>query len=338
MIKSLHIQNYRSIRDMSLELEALNIVFGPNGTGKSNIYKAIHLMHSAAQGQFSQALANEDGILKVFWAGKTRSDQLRRMNLAVETDTYEYELQVGFVEQLPYPSQFQLDPVIKEESIWLTGQRRRPSSQLMKRRNQAVFLNNVHHEKVTHSGTLYENESVFGQLGEPHLYPEVSQMRESLRNWRFYHEFSVSSGSAMRAPQVGFRSPVLASDGANLAAAFQTIVEIGDEMLLMRILDQALPRLRVLQRQHRRPLSHDDAARGAEQAARTGGVFRRHPALPVPGGSAVKPAPTGLYRVERTGKQPAPADAARAGKLNRRGQPLLADLAHQPLAGAGEVD
>ncbi|MCU6311354.1 AAA family ATPase [Enterobacter cloacae] len=241
MINTLHIQNYRSIRDMSLELEQLNIVFGPNGTGKSNIYKAIHLMHSAAQGQFSQALANEGGILKVFWAGKTRSDQLRRMNLAVETETYEYELQVGFVEKLPYPSQFQLDPVIKEESLWLSGQHRRPSAQLMKRRNQAVFLNNVHHEKVTHSGTLYENESVFGQLGEPHLYPEVSQMRESLRNWRFYHEFSVASGSMMRAPQVGFRSPVLASDGANLAAAFQTIVEIGDELLLMRILDQAFP-------------------------------------------------------------------------------------------------
>ena len=63
MINTLHIQNYRSIRDMSLELEQLNIVFGPNGTGKSNIYKAIHLMHSAAQGQFSQALANEGGIL-----------------------------------------------------------------------------------------------------------------------------------------------------------------------------------------------------------------------------------------------------------------------------------
>ncbi len=43
MIKNLHIQNYRSIRDMSLELEQLNIVFGPNGTGKSNIYKAIYL-------------------------------------------------------------------------------------------------------------------------------------------------------------------------------------------------------------------------------------------------------------------------------------------------------
>lgn len=66
-------------------------------------------------------------------------------------------------------------------------------------------------------------------------------MRELLRRWRFCHEFSVSSGSAIRTPQVGFRSTVLASDGVNLAAAFQTIVEIGDEQLLMRILDQAFP-------------------------------------------------------------------------------------------------
>ena len=70
----------------------------------------------------------------------------------------------------------------------------------------------------------------------------------------------------------------------------------------------------------------------------TGGVLRRHPALSVPDGSVVKSAHTGIYRVERTGKQPAPADAVRAGELNRRGQPLLADLAHQPLAGAGKVD
>lgn len=79
---------------------------------------------------------------------------------------------------------------------------------------------------MTHSGTLYENESVFGQLGEPHLYPEVSQMRESLRNWRFYHEFSVSSGSAIRAPQVGFRSPVLASDGANPPPRFRPLSKL----------------------------------------------------------------------------------------------------------------
>ncbi len=49
MINTLHIQNYRSTCDMSLELEQLNIVFGPNGTEKIQCCKAIHLMHSAAR-------------------------------------------------------------------------------------------------------------------------------------------------------------------------------------------------------------------------------------------------------------------------------------------------
>ncbi len=53
VITTLHIQNYRSIREMSLELEQLNIVFGPNGTGKSNIYKAIHLMTAPHRAVFA---------------------------------------------------------------------------------------------------------------------------------------------------------------------------------------------------------------------------------------------------------------------------------------------
>jgi predicted ATPase len=42
-------------------------------------------------------------------------------------------------------------------------------------------------------------------------------------------------------PDVGYRSPVLDSDGHNLAAAFQTIVEIGAEELLHEILGEAFP-------------------------------------------------------------------------------------------------
>ena len=40
---------------------------------------------------------------------------------------------------------------------------------------------------------------------------------------------------------MGYRSPVLDSDGQNLAAAFQTIVEIGAEEILHEILADAFP-------------------------------------------------------------------------------------------------
>ncbi|VTN09241.1 recombination protein F [Raoultella terrigena] len=45
MIHHLRIQNFRSVRDIELDLGALNIVFGPNGCGKSNIYKGHPSAH-----------------------------------------------------------------------------------------------------------------------------------------------------------------------------------------------------------------------------------------------------------------------------------------------------
>ncbi len=243
MINRIRINNFRSVRAIELELGPLNIVFGPNGCGKSNIYKAIHLLTASASGQFSSYVSEEGGLENIMWSGKQAPTDRhpRRLQIACLTDEFEYELQVGFPEKLPYPTQFMLDPIVKEENIWLSGFNRRPSSRVLQRKNQAAFLVDVNGEKSTFTDTIYENESIFGQLGEPHRFPEVSRVRETMRRWRFYHEFAIGRLSPLRQPTVGYRSPVLDSDGGNLAAAFQTIVEIGAEELLHEILGEAFP-------------------------------------------------------------------------------------------------
>lgn len=64
MIQYIRIQNFRSVKDIALELGPLNIVFGPNGCGKSNIYNAIHLLTAAADGRLSGFSAKR-GALKI---------------------------------------------------------------------------------------------------------------------------------------------------------------------------------------------------------------------------------------------------------------------------------
>ncbi|MGP2502981.1 AAA family ATPase [Pantoea ananatis] len=242
MIKEIKIVNYRSIRDITLSLGELNVVFGPNGCGKSNLYKAIELLSSTASGQMAKVLSEDGGLENVMWSGKiNQKNSPRRLKLSCETDNFEYEIQVGFPLQLPNPTHFELDPIIKEESIWTSGFNRRPSSLILNRKNQNITVSNLKGDKVIHTGSIYENESFFSQLSEPHLYPEVSLVREAMRKWRFYHEFDVTKKSVIRQPQVGFRSPVLTCDGLNLAAAYQTIVEIGNVELLNEILDLAFP-------------------------------------------------------------------------------------------------
>ena len=61
--------------------------------------------------------------------------------------------------------------------------------------------------------------------------PELVAVRERLLYWRFYDGFRADSGAASRRPQVGTRTPVLADDGADLAAAVQTILETGTDDL-----------------------------------------------------------------------------------------------------------
>ena len=62
-----------------------------------------------------------------------------------------------------------------------------------------------------------------------------------MRAWRFYDHFRCDADSPARQPQVGVRTPVLANDGRDLAAAWRTIQEIGDEEGLAQAVGDAFP-------------------------------------------------------------------------------------------------
>jgi predicted ATPase len=74
---------------------------------------------------------------------------------------------------------------------------------------------------------LYRSESLLAQLRDPNSYPEMFAVREEARSWRFYHHFRTDQNSPLRRPQPGVLTPVLSHDGSDLAAALQTIIEIG---------------------------------------------------------------------------------------------------------------
>src|SRR5437867_12495155 len=111
-IRQLHVAGYRSIKDVWLTLRPVNVLVGPNGCGKSNLYRALYLMAAAASGTFARTLAEEGGMPSVLWAGE-RGKGLVRLVLEVKLDDLKYEIACG----LPppdHPSSFLLDPQIKE--------------------------------------------------------------------------------------------------------------------------------------------------------------------------------------------------------------------------------
>jgi predicted ATPase len=85
------------------------------------------------------------------------------------------------------------------------------------------------------------SESILAEIREPHRFPELSMIRQEILGWRFYHQFRTDADSPIRQPQVGVRTPVLSDDGRDLAAAIQTIVEVGREDLFFDALASAFP-------------------------------------------------------------------------------------------------
>src|SRR5687768_14922055 len=69
VLTTLAIANYRSLRDLVAPLGALNVVTGANGSGKSNLYRALRLLADAAQGTVTSSLAREGGLESTLWAG-----------------------------------------------------------------------------------------------------------------------------------------------------------------------------------------------------------------------------------------------------------------------------
>lgn len=237
-ISELHVSGYRSIRDVRLKLGPVNVLVGPNGCGKSNLYQSIYLLARSAQGELARTLAREGGMPSVMWAGAWNPKKPKRMSLEVEVDEFEYELTCGLPQALG--TVFKLDPEIKEESVRLRDRGTRRVN-MLHRSGASLMVRDVKGNKTQYPREVSTSESALSQLREPNLYPELAVVREEMSSWRFYHHFRTDPDSPIRQPQIGIRTPVLSHDGSDLAAVLQTIREIGDAEALDEAVENAFP-------------------------------------------------------------------------------------------------
>lgn len=233
-IRSVEVDQYRSLRRLRLPLNQLTVFTGANGAGKTNLYRALQLLRAAAEGRLAYEIALEGGLAVALWAGKRNPRQPVRVRLAITLDagaapsgyeTLEYVVEIGLPQRTPdVYNPFSDEAEIKSEQ--LVGRLGRRSHVLLERSGPALRGANEAGQLQLHALRLLASETALASLDEPDQHPELHLVRRTLLGMRFIDELRTDRGSAVRRPSLTITTPTLAPDGSDLAAIFATVAYV----------------------------------------------------------------------------------------------------------------
>lgn len=237
-IESLHVRNYRALRDVELRgLTPLTVFLGPNGSGKSTIFDVF--------GFLSEAL---HGGLRTAWDKRGRLKELRSREAQ---GPISFELKYREKPRDPIITYYlEIDevagrPVVRRETLrWRRGSTGKPFNFLdfVEGRGQVISGELPEESDERRDASLSSSDllavSTLGQLAEN---PRVVALRQFMEGWYLSY---LSSTDARGIPDAGPMER-LSQTGDNLPNVVQYLSESHPERLqaILATLSRRVPRL-----------------------------------------------------------------------------------------------
>jgi predicted ATPase len=179
MITRLQVRNFKSLRELDMQLGPINVLVGPNMAGKSNILDALRFLHEIVfpkpgMDGISFALAQRGGANEVLWKGGDETlitIALEATNPAEAKREYRYELQLlvglgGFA-------------TIQNESLKVIDSG--SEQDLIALKQGFLWLKNLDGRELGGMGSNRAALQGASPVWDGHRFYEM------LRLWRFYH-------------------------------------------------------------------------------------------------------------------------------------------------------
>lgn len=93
LISQLKVKNYRSLADVVLKSNSINVLFGPNGVGKSSLLDTLWFLRDCTIRGVDQAATYRSHGVGMRWTG---ADEPANIIIEFETDTAAYRVEVGY--------------------------------------------------------------------------------------------------------------------------------------------------------------------------------------------------------------------------------------------------
>ena len=224
-LKRIWARNFKSIRELDLELGPLTVLVGPNASGKSNVLDVLHFIKQAFRGDLDSAIAARQGIGAV--RRHSPKGGTRDVEVGVEFERDDFRMRYGFV-------------LGSRSGVYRVKRERGQFAFSGDRQTQQVFeIRDGHMVKPKIEGEVqYEtSELAFPsfartwlfrsvdppepQSGEVQLYRAAARLPAFLRRSQFYRLFP----DTMREPRRPAESHLLAEDGNNLTSVLRAMIK-----------------------------------------------------------------------------------------------------------------
>jgi len=241
MIRNLHVQNFKSFRDVSIDLGRLNVLVGPNMSGKSNLVDVFRLLSrtvAPAPGTYglSNAIAQMGGFEDLAWKG----GDSRLISIALEGEGWPPlcpEEDAKWSYQIETLGDLYGRSVVQEESLKVfTAEGEKNLINNPRGRRQFASLKGTdlgYVARIDRSALEFERTDWEGNA-----------LREYILKWHFYRLIP----SSMRSTDQSAAAPFLQEHGENFSSWLMTLqTRHGDEFeRIARVAKDVFPELEKL--------------------------------------------------------------------------------------------
>jgi predicted ATPase len=227
-ILQLDIEGFRSLKKVSWKPSDLNVLIGPNGTGKSNLLRFLELMSVSARGRLGKYIQSSGGMEPIVWDGKATAISFNVQILSTGEFRNWFHDSINYTMELPrlgMGSSYRIQrEVLVSHSRDERGEQSEPLMLLERNDLNARIFDGKQYSGRTFLEAEPQSESILsmasGPFGVNHL---ISHFRQQLAAWSVYHDVLVHKDSAIRQAAVARSEKWVDDDGQNLIPVLHTL-------------------------------------------------------------------------------------------------------------------